>query len=116
MGPLKFGAPGNCPICPPLKPALIAGHCIRHKEEAAHNIYAYLYISSHTSRGGPPPEIVLKRIKANKVQCKSIPASRPNTNSITRQTLTVLPFQGHTFLTSLLFIYNKLHYNVLIII
>ena len=22
MGPLKFGAPGNCPICPPLKPAL----------------------------------------------------------------------------------------------
>ena len=23
MGPPKFGAPGNCPICPPLKPALI---------------------------------------------------------------------------------------------
>ena len=22
MGPPKFGAPGNCPICPPLKPAL----------------------------------------------------------------------------------------------
>ena len=23
MGPPKFGAPGNCPICPPLKPALV---------------------------------------------------------------------------------------------
>ena len=22
MGPPKFEAPGNCPICPPLKPAL----------------------------------------------------------------------------------------------
>ena len=22
MGPPKCGAPGNCPICPPLKPAL----------------------------------------------------------------------------------------------
>ena len=29
MGPPKFGAPGNCPICPPLKPALI--------------IYIYIY-------------------------------------------------------------------------
>ena len=22
MGPPKCGAPGNCPVCPPLKPAL----------------------------------------------------------------------------------------------
>ena len=36
----------------------------------------------------PPPR---NRIKANKVQCKSIPATRPNTNSITLQTLAVLP-------------------------
>ena len=28
MGPPKFGAPGNCPICPPLKPALYVGVCI----------------------------------------------------------------------------------------
>ena len=34
-----------------------------------------------------PPQ---NRIKANKVQCKSIPATRPNTNSITPQTLDVL--------------------------
>ena len=34
MGPPKCGAPGNCPICPPLKPALsgippLKGH-IKH--------------------------------------------------------------------------------------
>ena len=23
MGPPKCGAPGNCPVCPPLKPALV---------------------------------------------------------------------------------------------
>ena len=30
MGPPKCGAPGNCPVCPPLKPALY--------------IYIYIYI------------------------------------------------------------------------
>ena len=32
MGPPKSGAPGNCPVCPPLKPALFTPY------------YAILYI------------------------------------------------------------------------
>ena len=39
MGPPTFGAPGNCPICPPLKPAL-------HIDQIAnvYIIYIYIYI------------------------------------------------------------------------
>ena len=40
MGPPKFGAPGNCPICPPLKPALHI--CIY-----ACRVYAYTYTHTH---------------------------------------------------------------------
>ena len=45
MGPPKFGAPGNCPICPPLKPALNIPIGILHTYYSMYyNIYYNIYI------------------------------------------------------------------------
>ena len=43
MGPPKCGAPGNCPVCPPLKPALIM-HDILHSTLDISDLYIYIYI------------------------------------------------------------------------
>ena len=48
MGPPKYGAPGNCPVCPPpLKPALLSSHlrevrsCETATQECACVIHRY---------------------------------------------------------------------------